>query len=125
MISAAVNVNITGEGHSVFVDATAALGTTLSNVLPLNIYPCYEREDDEGGNSGLITLGGGLWGLSVPANTRTAMSITGVLEEAPPGNYLFGMCGEVPDQGSDEGGEEIDTQWDNNDFSYVSVLVFE
>lgn len=124
-ISATVNVNIEGEGHRVFIDATAALGTTLNNVLPLNIYPCYEREDDEGGSSGLQTLGGGLWGLTVPANTRTAMSITGVLEEAAPGNYLFGMCGEIPDQDPEAEIETLDTQWDYNDFSYVSVLVFE
>lgn len=124
-ISAVVNVNIQGEGHSAFINLSAALGTTLNNVLPLNIYPCYQREDEEGGSSGLITLGGGMWDLSVPQSTRTTMSLSAVLSEAPPGNYEFGMCGEVPDQGEDEGGDPIDTQWDNNDFSYVSVLVFE
>lgn len=124
-ISAIVNINIAGEGHSAFINATAALGTTLNNVLPLNIYPCYQREDEEGGSSGLITLGGGMWDLSVPQNTRTTMSLSAVLSEAPPGNYEFGMCGEVPAQGEDESGDPIDTQWDSNDFSYVSVLVFE
>lgn len=124
-ISAIVNINIEGEGHSAFIDAAAALGTTLNNDLPLNIYPCYQREDEEGGSSGLITIGGGLWGLSVAQNTRTTMSLSAVLQEAPPGNYEFGLCGEVPDQVPGEGGEDPDVQWDNNDFSYVSVLVFE
>ncbi len=125
-ISAVAKVLIEGEGHSAFINATAALGTTLDNVLPLNIYPCYEYQDEEGGNSGMKTLGGGMWGLAVPQNTRTTMSISAVLKEAAPGSYRIGMCGLVPGQdATDEAGDPIDTQWDNNDFSYVSVLVFE
>lgn len=116
-VTVSVPVTLDASGHSVYVDATAAMGTTVPGVQPLNLFPCYR---ESGGD--IEVLGGGLFELTVPAGTRVPMSLSGVLADAAAGDYEFGMCGELSDI---EGGDPPDNQWDFNDFSYVSVIIFE
>jgi len=74
----------------------------------LNLAMCYNL------STGSITaVGNYLAGLQVQQNTRVPMSLNAVIDGLAVGSYQVGLCGY---SGSDN--------WNSNDFSYTSAVVF-
>lgn len=103
-------VSVTVEsGQKVLVTSVATLGAGATAANQLNIWPCYRVN---GSTSEPSYVGGGIYGIAVPANTRITHTVTGVITVAA-GTYDVGMCG-----------TSSSTFWTNNEFSYTSALVF-
>ncbi len=110
-LSATVLVTVTTTGQKVLMTASAAFGAYGTAATDLNLYPCYRIS---GSGDTPSTSGGGIWGISSPINTRTTQSINTVFGGLIAGNtYQVGMCG-----------YSSSTYWTNNEYSYVSALVF-
>lgn len=97
------------EGQSVLVITSRALGGYAA-ANELGIYPACQSMIP---GSPIQPLGLGLFGLQVPANTRTVFSISGVFKGLPAGTYQFGMAGIT-----------TSPNWTNSEWGYTSVLVF-
>jgi len=61
----------------------------------------------------MLTIGLGMFNLTVAEGMRQTFGINGVATLATAGNYEFGMCGD------DDG----DGGWGYNEWSYVSIIV--
>lgn len=107
-ISDPVIITITA-GQTVYVNSSRAMGgyAAASN---LGIHPACQSTE---AGSPLQTLGLGIYGLQVPANTRITFSINGIFKDLPPGTYKFGMAG-----------ISSSPNWTNSEWSYTSVLVY-
>src|SRR5262245_58523555 len=104
---APVSVFINSATERVFVVSWNAFGTGSLPAAGLNLYVCYQQQP-----SGAVTsVGNGMLGLQLPANTRVPMGVTKVLQLAAGFNYSVGMCG--------TGG----ANWTNNDWGQTSVFV--
>jgi len=102
-----ISITITA-GQKIHVTATRALGG-IDDAHNLTIYGGWQLA-----SGGPITaVGGGMFGLSVPALTRIPMTVSYVLENLAPGTYKVGMVG-----------ASSDPKWENNDWGYVSALVY-
>ena len=109
-IGPTVSVTITA-GQKVKLDVTKALGTSVATgANSLNVFPCYQSQ--AGGS--ITTAGGGLFGLKVAQNTRIPISLNYIFSGLPAGTYIFGMGGLSSNAAN----------WNDNDFGYVSVIVF-
>ncbi len=97
-------------GESVLITANTAFGTT-TGAGGLDIYPCYRASGTTGTP---LTVGLGMFDIAMPANTRLSMGVTGIASGIAAGDYDVGMCGD------DDG----DGNWNNNEWGYVSALVF-
>lgn len=96
-------------GERVLVFAQKALGTT-GGASGLNLWICYEPMA-----GALTAVGGGLFGLRAPANSRTVYGLTAPTPPSPaPGQYVVGLCGTAGAQAAN---------WNANDFGYVTALV--
>ena len=96
-------------GERVLVFAQKALGTT-GGASGLNLWICYEPMA-----GALTAVGGGLFGLRAPANSRTVYGLTAPTPPSPtPGQYVVGLCGTAGAQAA---------SWNSNDFGYVTALV--
>lgn len=96
-------------GQKVFLAATRAMGGYAA-ANELGIYPAYQST---AANSPIVNLNLGMFGLQVPANTRTTFSVNGVFANLPAGTYKFGMSGIT-----------TSPNWTNCEWGYVSALVF-
>ena len=103
-----ITITITA-GQKVHLVASRALGG-YSAVRELGIHPAYQSVTP---GSPIVDLGLGIYGLQVPANTRTTISINGLFENLPAGTYKFGMSGITAGD-----------VWSNAEWAYVTVLVF-
>ncbi|NUQ69152.1 MAG: hypothetical protein HUU18_12875 [Phycisphaerales bacterium] len=103
-----VTVTITA-GQKIFVMAHAALGAGVSPASNLNIYPGYMVQ----GTTTVLPVGGGIFGLTAPANSRQIYSISGVLPPLTAGTYHVGMAGSSSNAAN----------WINSEWAYVTVLV--
>jgi hypothetical protein len=93
----------------VLVVANNAFGTGGAPAGALNLFICFQQPPGP-----VTTVGNGIAGLQLPANSKTTMGLTKVLQLPPsPNPYLVGMCG--------TGG----AGWNNNDWGTTSALVFE
>jgi hypothetical protein len=106
-ISTTVTVTV-ASNQSLTVMSSAGLGAGGTAASNLNIYPCYR---DTAGTT-ISTLGGGIFGLTAPVNSRNIYSISGVIKFLTPGTYQVGMCG-----------QSTSTAWTNNEWSYTSAIV--
>ena len=96
-------------GERVLVFAQKALGSSIG-ASALNLWICFEPT---GGT--LTVVGGGLFGLRAPANSRAVYGLTAPTPpSATPGRYVVGLCGTA--------GAQADN-WNFNDFGYVTALV--
>ncbi|MBX3378186.1 MAG: hypothetical protein KF678_14420 [Phycisphaeraceae bacterium] len=103
-----VTLNLTA-GQKVMMVSSNAFGASSLAANSLNMYPCYKL------STGALTLvGGGSFGLSCPANTRLSYSINGIFTVPTTGTYQIGPCG-----------SSTSTNWTNNEWGYVSVIVFD
>ncbi|GGM83495.1 hypothetical protein GCM10010967_14080 [Dyadobacter beijingensis] len=97
------------EGQTVFVTASRALGGYAA-ANELGIYPACQHVS---GGGAIQPLGLGMFGLQVPANTRSTFSVNGVFKNLPAGTYHFGMAGVT-----------TSPNWTNSEWGYTSVLVY-
>lgn len=97
------------QGQTVFVTSSRALGGYAA-ANELGIYPACQNVAP---GSAIQTLDLGMFGLQVPANTRSVFSVNGVFKDLPPGTYRFGMAGIT-----------TSPNWTNTEWGYTSVLVY-
>lgn len=103
-----VSVNITSTAQRVLVDAENAFGTAGTPAGSLNLFICHRQPPGP-----VKQYGNGIAGLQLPANTRTTMGLSRILQLPPsPNPYIVGLCG--------TGGQG----WWNNDWGTTSALVF-
>lgn len=109
-ISGTVTVNITSTSQKVYIVSTCALGASATAATGLNIYPGYKLS-----SSPTVTQsGGGMFGLTCPVNTRLTYTVSSVITNLIPGSYQFGMVGLSP----------TPANWNNNEWSYTTVMVY-
>lgn len=96
-------------GQTVFLTASRALGGYAA-ANELGIYPACQNVTP---GSPIQTLGLGMFGLEVPAKTRSIFSVNGVFKNLPAGTYRFGMAGIT-----------TSPNWTNSEWGYSSALVF-
>ncbi|MEO6404058.1 MAG: hypothetical protein ABIY51_06125 [Ferruginibacter sp.] len=105
-ISATAGFVITSSSQKVVIMAQVAMGSTLG-ATGLDIFPAYKL------STGVLNnIGSGIFGLTVAANQRTVFSISGTVTGLAPGSYSFGMSG-----------SSSSANWNNNEFSYVTIMV--
>ncbi len=96
-------------GERVLVFAQKALGSS-GGASGLNLWICYEPMA-----GALTAVGGGVFGLRAPANSRTVYGLTAPIPPSPaPAQYVVGLCGTAGAQAAN---------WNSNDFGYVTALV--
>ena len=110
-ISRTVEITIVSESQRIFVSAHAALGST-TGANDLNLFPGYRLSTQT--SDPPTQVGGGLLGLSVSANQRNIFSISGYITNLAPGIYSVGVIGQ----------SSVAASWNNNDFTYVTAVVF-
>lgn len=100
------------EPASILIHSTRGMGSTtgVNSTGSLNLYLCYR--DANGGS--IVSLGGGIFGLSVPAGTRIPFSLSYSTDFLPPGNYEVGLCGTTNDP----------SQWNSNEWGYTTAMVY-
>lgn len=109
-ISGTVTVNITSTSQKVYIVSTCALGASATAATGLNIYPGYKLS-----SSPTVTQsGGGMFGLTCPVNTRLTYTVSSVITNLIPGSYQFGMVGL----------SATPANWNNNEWSYTTVMVY-
>ncbi|MBK7763127.1 MAG: hypothetical protein IPI46_07105 [Bacteroidetes bacterium] len=101
---------ITSSTQKVMWTATVSLGSvSVGGATDLDIYPAYQETFGT-----IISLGGGIFDLRCLQNTRQTYTITGFVTGLTPGTYTFGMAG-----------SSSSLNWNNNEYSYVTILVME
>jgi hypothetical protein len=110
-ISTTVTLTIT-TGQKVLVTAHAALGSTLvGGASGLDLFIGSQSTSI---GSPVVTHGGGIFGLTSAQNQRQTYGMSWVVTGLAGGTYRFGLLGRAA----------VPANWNNNEFSYVSVLVF-
>jgi hypothetical protein len=99
------------ETAGIMINSTRGLGTTIGITTgTINMYICYRNI-----NGGAITtLGGGIFGLRLPANTRIPFSLSFSTDFLPAGVYEVGLCGTCNDP----------IQWNSNEFGYTTAMAY-
>jgi hypothetical protein len=110
-IGPTVNVTLAA-GQRAHIVVFKSLGSNAAGGgTSLNLYPCYQNV--AGGV--LTTQGGGIFGLTVPPAQRQLYGITWVYSNLAAATYTVGMCGSSSNSAS----------WNNNEWGYISALVFQ
>lgn len=106
-IGPTATVSITGSNQKIHVVAHHGLGS-IGGATNLNLYICYQA------SGGLLnTLGGGIFDLTAPANSRQIYGLSAVTNVLSVGTYAVGLCGSSSNAAS----------WNNNEWGYVSAIV--
>lgn len=100
------------ESARILIHSSRALGTTtgINSSGTINLYLCYRNTN--GGS--LVSIGGGMLGLRIPANTRVPFSLSYSTTLLPAGIYEVGLCGTCSDP----------LQWNSNEYSYTSAMAY-
>lgn len=110
-IGPTVNVNVAA-GQKVLVTANKALGAAGTPANGLRLWVCAKST---AAGSTITAFGGGIFDLSVPVNTRLEFNMNGIITPIAAGTYSVGMCGYTTQNPSG---------WTNNEYGYVSALVY-
>ncbi len=98
-------------GQKLHVTSNVSLGSNaVGGAGNLNIYVCYQSTVV---GSPIVTVGAGIFGLTAAQGQRHTFGISGVITGIPAGTYLVGMCGS----------STTFANWNNNEYSYTSVLL--
>ncbi|MBK6963257.1 MAG: hypothetical protein IPH20_04775 [Bacteroidales bacterium] len=100
------------EAASIMIHSSRGLGTTtgINASGTLSLYICYRNT-----NGGFLqSIGGGILGLRLPANTRIPFSLSYSTPLLPAGIYEVGLCGLCYDP----------AQWNSNEYSYTSAMAY-
>lgn len=99
-------------GQKAMVVSSKALGSSsVGGAANLNLYICYKLTS--GGP--ISTIGAGSYGLRVGQNDKAMFSLNAIVSGLPAGTYSVGLCGETTD---------LNTNWNFNEYSYTSAIVF-
>ncbi|MCO5257707.1 MAG: hypothetical protein M9926_13225 [Lentimicrobium sp.] len=99
------------ETASIMIHSTRGLGTTTGITTGLlNIYVCYRNVS----GGAITTLGGGILGMRLPANTRIPFSLSYSTGFLPAGVYEVGLCGSCNEP----------SQWNSNEFGYTTGMAY-
>jgi hypothetical protein len=90
--------------------AMGSVGGVTSSFL--NVYICYQSTTP---GSTLLSVGGGMLGLRVPANTRMPIALSAITPVLSAGSWQVGLCGLQA---------TATIQWDSNEFSYTTAIAF-
>jgi hypothetical protein len=97
-------------GQKVYVAANKGLGSTaVGGASSLNLYVCYQSTV---AGSMIQAVGGGIFGLQVPQNTRFSFGINGDFTPGA-GTFNVGMCGSSVNSAN----------WNHNEYGYVTAIV--
>lgn len=109
-IGPTVNV-VLAAGQRAHMLSNKALGSSATGgASELSIYACYQLFP-----AGALTRqGNGIFGLTVPTNQRQLYAINWVFSGLAAGTYTIGMCGSSSNAAS----------WNNNEWGYISAMVF-
>lgn len=109
-----VNATVTA-GQKLHVTTHKGMGSTVAGgANGLKIWVCSLSVDAPAGTAPNV-VGGGIFGLAVPQNTRLSFGIGGLVQGLPAGTYQVGMCANVP----------TPADWNSNEFGYTTVLVLQ
>lgn len=99
------------ETAGIMINSSRTLGTTTGITTgTFNMYMCYRNTN--GGS--LITMGGGMFGMRLPANTRIPFSLSYSTPLLPAGIYEVGLCGDCSDP----------SQWNSNEWGYTTAMAY-
>lgn len=100
------------ETARILIHSTRGMGSTtgVNSTGSLNLYLCYRNID--GGS--IVSIGGGIFGLMVPAGTRIPFSLSSTTGFLAPGNYEVGLCGTT----------NAPLQWNSNEFGYTTAMAY-
>jgi hypothetical protein len=102
-----VNVTVAA-GQRIHVTSHKYMGSS-TGASGLDLFVCTQQGADP-----IASAGSGMFNGSVPAGTRIAWGISGVLTPVA-GTYTVGMCARSP----------TPANWNSNEFGYTSALVFQ
>lgn len=105
-ITPTVSVSVQAN-QRVVIFAHAALGASTNAANQLNIYPGFRPTA-----GAVTTVGGGMFGLTCPTNSRQIYSVSGVTPSLAAGTYEVGMVG-----------SSSSVSWTNNEWGYVTIMV--
>jgi hypothetical protein len=106
-IGPVANVAVANTSTKVHVTSHRYLGALATAANSLNLYICYQPVA-----GALTSVGGGMLGAQVPANTRIPFGMSAVVTGVPAGTYNVGLCG-----------SSTNANWTNNEWGYTSVIV--
>jgi hypothetical protein len=110
-IAVPLNVTTTASTQKIFAVSEAALGSTAAGgANTLRIWMCY-RSTVAG--SPIVSVGGGIYDLTVAQNQRHVFGINAVITGIAAGTYSVGLCGS----------SVTPANWNNNEYSYTSAMV--
>ncbi|MEO5571614.1 MAG: collagen-like protein [Bacteroidia bacterium] len=107
-ISTTTSVTVTANQKIIFW-VHQGLGAGLTAASNLNIYPAFKL-----GAGAITIMGGGIFGLTSPANQRQIYSITGYTGPLAAGTYQIGMVGLCASGGAN---------WNNGEYGYITYMV--
>jgi hypothetical protein len=111
-LASPITVTVTETNQRIHITSSRAMGSTVGiNTGPLSLYVCYQSL---AAGSSLVSIGGGMLGNRVPANTRVPFSLSYITPPLSSGQYQVGLCG-LSANGS---------EWNSNEFSYTTALLF-
>lgn len=112
MFLAAPTTVSVASGQVVHVTSHKAMGTTAAGgALGLNLYICYRAS---GSTATPNTVGLGSFGNRVPQNTRITFGLSATITGLS-GTYQVGLCGHPSG----------DANWNSNEWSYTTALVYD
>ncbi|MBE0639812.1 MAG: hypothetical protein IH598_14935 [Bacteroidales bacterium] len=100
------------ETSSILIHSTRGMGSTtgVNSTGSMNLYLCYRNIN--GGS--IVSIGGGIFGLMVPAGTRIPFSLSSTTGFLAPGTYEVGLCGTT----------NAPSQWNSNEFGYTTAMAY-
>lgn len=108
-LAQSLTIAVASTSQKVLVTSHKAFGSAVAGGgLDLNLYICYQVT---GGT--LTPVGGGVFGLQTPQNTRNLYGLSTTITGLAAGTYTVGLCGL-----SNFGGS-----WNNNEYSYTTAIV--
>ena len=103
-----VNITVTATTQKIHLTVHKALGASAA-ASGLDIFPGYQNTS--GGS--LLTVGGGMFGLTCPASTRLQYGVNGMITNLSPGTYTVGMVAR----------STMPANWSNNEWGYITAML--
>jgi len=109
-VAPSVTVTVTSSSQQILVTSNKALGS-VPGASSMNLYIGYRAV---GSTAAPNTVGGGIFGNKVAANTRVIMGMSGVITGLAPGSYDVGLVGISTDY----------VNWNSNEWGYTTAVVY-
>ncbi len=110
-VAAPAPVTITSSSQKVFITSSKLLGSTVAGgATGLNLYISYNTT---GAANPVTNLGAGSFGYQCLQNERNSYTLSYTVTGLAPGTYYFGLAAST-----------TNANWNSQEFSYTSVMVF-